>query len=345
MKITIRKDTIQPMLEFCRKFKAGHFDRSCLEDLLNHEDYQVEFTRYQQDISKSAFIDYFENIFETTVEEIENMRFKIHYEHFMEFINQIDQWEANYQYLFDHITEEWINEGIQYALKGLPDEINFDKVQLLFTVSIGNSFGWPYIQENLIHFDFMKFFDFLNIRTQKGIIKFKTLIGHEFHHIGIQRLYDKIETKSVLEDFLLFMSFEGLAIKFCNNFEGILNKKIYESLPANIGMDKSTFAFYRQDFPNMLPIFLDHLIQLEKSDADEDKLMELINYWRDPYQPDEDRSQAPKLLQSPNYYMGSEIYGMIYDLIGKENLYGAIKHPETITPLIRECLKAKKENR
>lgn len=66
------------------------------------------------------------------------------------------------------------------------------------------------------------------------------VILHEMHHLQIQKLlgdYSSFTEKfSLLDDYIFRFTGEGLAVKFCNNAEGVVSKRMDSSLAANIGV-------------------------------------------------------------------------------------------------------------
>jgi len=125
-------------------------------------------------------------------------------------------------------TPEIFEQQIKVALKGLPNYVKLPHINFLFTIGIGQSFGW--ILENNVHFDF------LQLIKDKSLDDFIATISHEVHHVAINFLSKEMDFNSIsLEElFYLYFAEEGLAVKYCNNAEGVLSKSIYSG-PKNIG--------------------------------------------------------------------------------------------------------------
>jgi uncharacterized protein YjaZ len=102
--------------------------------------------------------------------------------------------------------ESTLKHAIDLASLYLPDEIVLPDIDIVVTVGIGKSFGWPY--KNIIHFDFIKLLDDFD-----SFREVENLLAHEFHHIGFQSYLEKNQISSSAQAFLHFLAYEGMAIK------------------------------------------------------------------------------------------------------------------------------------
>jgi len=94
--------------------------------------------------------------------------------------------------------------GLKILEKSLPVGFEIEDIDIVFTISIGNSFGWAY--KNGIHFDVLGFFEHYDIDDDHI---FECFLGHELHH----RAYDKLfynDAKSAEEKFYAYLAYEGL---------------------------------------------------------------------------------------------------------------------------------------
>ena len=82
MDFKIRYSTIFEMLEILNNLKKGKEISSAIEKLMEHEDYQVELTRYKGRVSKREFIEYIINIHDIKDEDITNQDLRIHHKYF-----------------------------------------------------------------------------------------------------------------------------------------------------------------------------------------------------------------------------------------------------------------------
>ncbi|MEC9489021.1 MAG: DUF5700 domain-containing putative Zn-dependent protease, partial [Halanaerobium sp.] len=232
MKIGISYETVGEMLELCRQLREGRLDRGRLEALLDHPDYQLEFARYEGRVSREEFMEFFTNFFQLNYEDIMNDDFKVHYENYQYLFANLDLYQEEYDKLKAYKVEDF-NHQAEIALRGLPDGLELGNLKMVFTISIGMSFGW--VWGNCSHFDVIQL-----IKTF-GVEEFLSAVAHEIHHIGTEKLYEKIDIDNLpLEEmFYLYFSGEGLAVKYCNNAEGHLSRPLYPG-KTNVGLDDFT---------------------------------------------------------------------------------------------------------
>ena len=85
------------------------------------------------------------------------------------------------------------------------------------------------------------------------------VILHEMHHLQTMKLVDSYhsftEKFSALERYIFRFTGEGMAIKFCNNAEGAISKRMNPGLDANIGIP--AMAILNRHFPEHLALFQD----------------------------------------------------------------------------------------
>jgi hypothetical protein len=340
MKVNVRYGTVLRMFELCKKHKKGEMDRSELEEILNHEDYLVEFERYNSPglpmcvITREEFIEYFMNLLRIDVNDIKNQRLKMNHEYYRHFFDNLEYYEEEFNKLVPMLSREIFYEWLQYTIDGLPEEITFDELEFLFTISIGNSFGWPH--KHYIHFDIIKFFKVFDKEA------FRNFIGHEVHHIGLNKFFDLIDDSKISpEEYLyLFLAFEGLAVKYCNNGQGVLTRSIYPE-QSNIGMDKFSWDYFHGEFDEMFENFKSQIysIRENKIKGMEELQPILSKYWLDLYTKEQDRNEVPKLKHSKNYYFGCDIWGLIHDVYGKEMVYDTLKDLKKFPEVFNASLK------
>jgi len=337
MEINVRYETIPKMIELCKKHKAGKLDKQELNELLEHDDYKVEFNRYNSGgnprggFSKEEYIEFFMNFFNLNVDEIKNVRLKMRYHDLKYFFDNLDFYEEQSKKIYD-ITKEFIAEALEYTFYGLPQNIKFDRLDFIFSVGLGNSGGWFY--ENCSHYDivqYLKDFDLYNI---------KHTIAHEIHHIGLYKYIDdlKIEEKLTPAEYMfLLLAGEGLAVKYCNNGEGVLTRRIYKDEIANIGMDRFTWDYLNSDFDNTFNNFKTQVRQLERNEiTDINKL--ISEYWFSLYTAEQKNTEVPKLKHSRNYSLGNDLWGLIHDVYGKEKVFDTLQHLDQFVEVLNSAL-------
>jgi len=318
MKINMRMNTIAIMFEIFRDIKNNSYDRAKLLNVLAHPDYEFEFGRYNQEglpmalISKEEYIDFIENFTTKSIEEIKNPRLKMRYESYHMFLDKLDDYEEHIKKMM-LIDSDVYEKGVQVVKDAMPDSSELSDIDIVFTISVGNSFGWAY--KNGIHFDVINFFTFFDIDEPNV---YECFIGHELHH----RSFDKLvttEPKSAEEHFYCFLAYEGLAVKYCNNGSTKLTKPFNPSIKSNIGMDQYTWGYFTEIYDELHEKFQSDVKRLRLEG--ESCLQEVMGSWLEIYRPEDDKSKTPVLLHTMNYIIGSEIWGLIHDTYGKEKLY------------------------
>ncbi|MTI47463.1 DUF5700 domain-containing putative Zn-dependent protease [Sporosalibacterium faouarense] len=315
MKINIRFDTIDEMLNLCRQVKEGKLEISRLEKLLDHDDYQVEFQRYKGRVSRKEFINFFSNFPNLEYEEITNKDFKVHYDHFKYLFDNLDLYEKECKKLKD-FSEEMFMEQTNHALKGLPENVNLHELNFIFTISIGMSYGWVY--ENNSHYDFIQMI------KNSSVEEFKACLAHEIHHIGMNSIFDnsKIANFSPEELFYLYFAGEGLAVKYCNNAQGKLSNSIYDG-EKNIGLDSFTWNYLNDEFDENFKVFKEHINKMRMGEiTSQEGVMKIIQeYWMNFHTKDQEQNEPPKLKQGRWYAFGNDIWGVIHDVFGRAKVF------------------------
>lgn len=323
MNINIRIDSLPGMFQIFRDVKNGCFDKTKLLKVLNHSDYRYEFERYNQEglplalISKEDYVAFFETFLTKTIEEIENPRLKMRYESYHILLNNLDAYEANIEKLAN-MDRKVYDDGIQIVERAFPNGFQMDDIDIVFTIGIGNSFGWAY--KNGIHFDVINFFQYYTLEDTK---EFEAFIGHELHH----RSFDKLVSNKPLSaesEFYHFLAYEGLAVKYCNNASTKLTQVFDDSRLPNIGMDQFTWNYFTDNYSDIYKQFQNDIerIRMEGHGC----INDIMTYWLNIYLPNEDKTKVQQLKHTKNYFIGSEIWGLIHDIYGKEKLYSLLNN-------------------
>lgn len=333
MKINVRYNTIDEMLALCKQVKEGCLDKDRLEKLLNHEDYQVEFKRYDGRVSKEEFFDFFSNFPNLDYNEISNKDFQVHYENYKYLFDNIELYEKECK-KFKDFTEDLFVKQVEMALKGLPGKVKFDELNFIFTLGIGMSFGWVY--ENNSHFDVIQ------LIKNSSVEDFKSTIAHEVHHIGINSIFKDLDMDKIsVEDyFYIFFSGEGLAVKYCNNAEGNISKAIYDG-EKNVGLDSFSWNYLNNEFEDNLKAFKEHIKMIRAGEIKNlEELQKLIqNYWMNFHTDEQDKSEPPKLKQGRWYAFGNDVWGVIHDVFGKDKVFETLDNPKNFPQVYNEAVK------
>lgn len=331
MNLKIRNSSINDMLKVCKKLKEGTATKEDVERVLEHEDYKFEFERYNGRISKEEFIEYFLNIPNLNESDIKNIGLKTHHKYYKALLDNLDFYIEKAKEIIE-IKKEIFEEKVEIALKGLPDDIELPELNFIFTIGIGQSFG--YVYKNGMHFDLLQLAD-------KNLEQFYSTIAHEVHHVGINTLDEQLELESMGLEELFYVCFsgEGLAVKYCNNAEGVLSKSIYDTT-KNIGLDSFTWEYLNKDFYNTMDEFRKTIkgIRTNKIKNRDDLNNCLIEYWMNPYTEGEEKGDIPRLQHFRLYSFGNEIWGIIHDCFGKEVVFDTLKNPKKFPKVYNEAL-------
>lgn len=321
------------MLELCKKISLGKIEKKNIENILNHEDYKFEFSRYKGRVSESEYADYLLQLGNLTEDDITNLDLKAHHIYYKDLLNNLNFYIEKLNELERLLTPSLFKEHISIALKGLPDDYILHDINFIFTIGIGRSFG--YAHQNCTHFDF------LQLVKDKSISDFCSTIAHEVHHVAIYAMQDQIDINTMSLEALFYSYFcpEGLAVKYCNNAEGILSKSIYSG-DKNKGLDTFTWKYLNDDFYNTMSHFRTDISNIRnntiKSVEDLEKLMR--DYWMNPYTEEQNKNEIPKLNHFRLYSFGNDIWGVIHDCFGKNAVFETLRNPEHFPTIFNKCL-------
>ncbi len=316
MKIILRRDTIDRMINIVKQYKAGIDITNQLKELLTHSDYQLEFERYnapelhKRGFTEEEYVNFFLQLKEGKEVQIQNDRLKSRFSSMEEFITRVEYFEEQSK-AFMMLNTSDINMALEYTINGLPDSCIFGDLEFVFSVGLGPSGGWFY--KNCSHFDVVHFLKDYN----KTVLM--SIITHEVHHIGFNKYIESLDIDSIglLNYFLLFLSAEGLAVKYCNNAKGILSKSIYSNDEPNIGLNLDGWNYMTSRFDDIYLEFKKTIYEIQSGTIrtmDELNIL-LAEYWLT------SPLDSIHFSQSKNYFLGSEIWGLIHDIYGKDEVF------------------------
>ncbi len=333
MNVRISYDSISAMLDLVRKLKQ---DRITIDDVVGvvcHPDYEMEFNRYGKHITKEAFCDYFLTFPGLQEQDVTNPGLRAHHRYYLDLYEHLDVYERNLSRL-EAITEDFFRKQVDIALNGLPDDLPLEEVNFIFTIGIGQSFG--YIYETNTHFDF------LQLVKDHDITAFQSTIAHEVHHVGFNTVIRQLDFDSISLEQLFYIYFagEGLAVKYCNNAEGVLSKAIHPTT-KNVGLDAYTWQFLGQDFETSMARFHDVVSQIRehKITTEEELLKELQQFWMNPYIDGQPKDKPPRLKHFRLYSFGNEIWGIIHDCFGKDKVYATLRDIKKFPDVFNQALR------
>lgn len=336
--ITVSNSTILPMLNIMEKFNAGHDIRQELSDLLEHEDYQIELDRYQNhpfDIgfTKEEYIDYFINIRDIDINKIASKALKYRVDDLLYILENVDYYRTVYQKV-EKIDENLVFRALEKARFGLPDDIEVNDIRIIFSIGLGLSGGWIY--KNNTHYD-LKIV--VGDKTTGGLLN---TIAHECHHMGYNQIFENYHPTEldcpIDSTLILYLSGEGTAIKYCNNFEGVLTSKIYCDEAMSVIM--ASYNYYLSNFDIIYQIFKSDINALRSGEITDMKEFEerfTKHYFYRDVEVD-GKLVENYLLQPVAYFLGADIWGLIHDTYGREKVFELLKNPRYFLKYFNEAL-------
>lgn len=328
MKISFRTDTIKPMVDWLLNFKnTGTRNESALRSILSMPDYQIEFDRYGMEglpvcgISFEEAVDFFMN-FDRKV--FNNIRLEHKKPSFIEFYENIEERLKTVNKLTD-LSSDDLSLIEKLVENSLPVKIVNDdfELEILLTVSIGNSMGWPF--GNYVDFDVSQL-DCFETKTD-----FLHVTAHEINHIFMGGMLAPEGIRG--EDFFLQdFAFEGLAVHFCNNQPTLFKPSKYDD--RVFCMKDEDMAFYEQHF--------DEIFSMIQSDyrASHGKTLEQVNELVSKHY-EQFSFMGKQVQQYPTYYFGCYMWGLVDLKFGKQMLFEAIDNPPMFVELYNQVCEPK----
>lgn len=327
--------SIAPMLEACGKLLQGTLSREELDKVLELDAYSFEFSRYGDRITKEEFTRYFLSLPHLREDEVVNMGLKMHHDCYLHLFAHLDLYADKARELGRLLTDDIFKQQIQIAKQGLPDDLELPSLKFVFGIGVGPSFG--YVHGNGMHFDLLSM-----VINKKSPQELLSTLAHEVHHVGIGLIGSglDIEHMSLEQKFYLTFAGEGLAVKYCNNAEGVLSRAIHPG-PKNIGLDAFSWDYLNADFEPTMQRFRDTVRQISDGTISSEEVLDkqLEDYWFNPRTAEHAPDEVPKLLQMRIYSLGNEIWGLIHDCFGKDVVFDTFRHPEKFPEVFNHALK------
>lgn len=330
----IRISSIPIMLEYLSNLNIGSENMVLLKSIFEHKDYQFEIRRYSL-LSTEILVSYFSRLKSIKVEDIPDLTderknaLRDKHNLWLDCISNPQKYYDRYEKIKQILCEENIQILRHKFSAAFPNEVDINDMGIISTLSFGPSFGYAY--ENALHFDL---FGIENICT---IEELPYIILHEMHHLQIQKLigdYHSFTKKfSLLDDYIFKFTGEGLAIKFCNNAEGVVSKRIDTHANANIGVP--TISILNNHFEEHFDLFNKTIKRIQQGIITADEIYEQFrNYWWNPYLY---KNEIEFLPQTPIYSFGNELFGCIFDTFGIEILFEFFYNPTKTIEYFNKC--------
>lgn len=320
----LRISSIPLMLECVSHSGTAAAKEARFRTILGHADYQFEARRYGL-ASVEPLVSYFARLKSIRPEEIpalsDERKNALREKHaqWLDCASHPQKYLARYEKVQQALCAENIQALQRRLSAAFLHDIALDDAGLLSTLSFGPSFG--YVYENALHLDL---FGIEEICTMEEL---PCMILHEMHHLQIQKLMGSYRAFtahfSPLEHYLFRFTGEGMAIKFCNNAEGVVSKRIDAHSPANIGIP--AIPVLNRHFEEHFRLFNHTVQQLNRNAITAEEINEQFqSYWWNPYLYQDEITFLP---QTPLYSFGNELFGCIFDAFGLNTLFECFCHP------------------
>ena len=328
MIIRFNTDTIKPMTEWLQNRKHHDIrDEARLREILRMPDYEVEFQRYGEKglpvcgITFEEAVDFFMNF---DRKDFDNPRLQYKKGPFTAFYREIDD---RIQMIEDfasftpgdlRLIEELLSNGLpEECLKETPE------FNIILTVSIGNSMGWPYGH----YIDY----DVANLDMLDGRDDFIHVTAHEIHHIftGARMFPDGISGEDC---FLQNFAYEGLAVHYNNNLATKGKPKKYDG--GTFAMQPDDMDLYETHFDEIFEMIQNDYRLLKGRSAEEAGAVISGRYERFDF-------MGRTVRQYPTYYFGCYMWGLVDLKYGKEKVFEAISDPPLFVRLYNSAAEEK----
>lgn len=329
--------TILDMLNQLMAIKEGRGNRFAIEALLDTSDYQFEFQRYQNRVTRMDYLQYLLDCPNQTEESLNNPDLKAHHQYYRWALEHLDELMRQAIELNKQLNETFFLEAETKALKGLPKQLKQINLDFYFTLGIGQSFGYPFC--NGSHYDF------LILSKEFDMTALQTIMAHEIHHIYYKNWVEKNEIEKKLtakQRFLLSFAGEGLAVKYTNNAYTILTDPICHEW-INEGLDEMSWQYLTACFDEEFQRFREDYYHASLWDEKtwEQKIASYFNC----HTVNQEKQEVPLLKQSMNYYLGASLYGVIHDAYGKEAVYALLKNMNKFESMYHDALRIRKKGK
>ena len=316
----LRLTSIPPMLEYVSSLGDAPGDLAAVRRILDHPDYRFEARRYGLD-SLDHVADYLSRLKVIAPSDIPDLsrdhrKNSLRDKHglWLDCAARPEKYRERLERVRSLFTEDFLAEMQRCLAAMFPAGTEMiEAPAVVSTLSFGQSFGYPH--EGAIHLDLFGIERHCTMEELPGIVL------HEFHHLQMMKLRDGMGELTPLELYIHWFSGEGLAVKFCNNAEGVLSRRMEPEAEPNQGIPE--IGTLNGHFEEHFRLFDDTIRRLAAGEMTaEDAERQMLDYWMNPY------LYGPEmLLQTPVYSFGNELYGVVYDAFGLEELYRCVREP------------------
>ena len=320
--------SIPLMLAYVSSLASRPGDPETVRRIIAHEDYQFELRRYEIP-SAEHLVDYFSRLNTIPPEEIPDLTEGRHksglrekHEQWLDCVANPQKYADRYERLKALFTDDFLAEMQARLTAMFPGgtEMISDPA-IVSTLSFGRSFGYPH--EGALHLDLF------GIDQYASLEELPCIVLHEMHHLQMIKMAENLSgEESLLDRYLRGFAWEGLAVKFCNNAQGVISRRIEPELPPNLGVP--SIPLLNGHFPEHFRLFCDTVGWLRDgrfTEADLERQRREV--WFNPYL----YGEKP-LDQLAVYSFGNDLYGCVYDHFGLEAVYECFYHPERLIGIL-----------
>jgi len=311
--------TIEKLLDEALKFKAYK---------VSHERYTNPERSKESQVTLSQFRSFMLSFSGDQVSTQDNRRLIITKPFYEDAIKNPEKFQKAIK-IIQSIPSFRLQGSFELALYWLPKEPDLN-ILVWFLFDIGGSGAWAFRTKDGKH---NIGFNILHILDDKGEFDKELFIGtlaHEIHHLGspLSSYFKAINYNSLSEtsrlklysDYMIPMTIEGMAQKFCNNAPGVLSPKPYpERAFAATQLNLKDWTYFQKQHIDIHNRAIKDLRQLLSSAIiDTEKFKsDYNNYWT--WRAGE--NEGKKFTLGRRYYYGSELLGVINAAFGREALF------------------------
>ena len=317
----LRMSSVPLMLEYVSGLASRPGDRETVRRIFAHEDYQFELRRYEIP-SAEHLIDYFTRLNTIAPEDIPDLsedhrrnHLREKHSQWLDCIRDPQKYHDRYERLKALFTDSFLAE-MQRKLTGMfpKGTVMLPDPAVVSTLSFGRSFGYPC--EGAIHLDLFGVEEYCSLEELPRIVL------HEMHHLQAFKMAESIpDGQSLLDQYIRGFAWEGLAVKFCNNAEGVISRRLEPDQAPNLCVP--SIPLLNRHFEEHFQLFCDTVSRIKAGDfTEEDMERQWEQIWMNPYL----YGEKP-LNQLALYSFGNELYGCVYDHFGLDAVFECFYHP------------------
>ena len=317
----LRLASIPPMLEYVSSLGDAPGDLAAVRRILDHPDYRFEARRYGLD-SLDHVADYLSRLKVIDPSDIPDLsrdhrKNSLRDKHrlWLDCAANPEKYRDRLERVRSLFTEDFLAEmqGRLAAMFPAGTEM-IEAPAVVSTLSFGQSFGYPH--EGALHLDLFGIDEYCTLEELPRIVL------HEMHHLQMMKMAEGISgEEGLLERYIRSFAWEGLAVKFCNNAEGVLSRRLEPGEPANQGV--ASIPLLNRRFEEHFRLFCDTVEGIRAGTfTEEDMDRQRGEVWMNPY-----LLGAEPLDQLAVYSLGNELYGCVYDAFGLDAVFACFHHP------------------